>query len=491
MSTLSYLRRFIRRHDLIPREASVVVGVSGGADSLALLHALQTLAPEQGWRLHAAYLNHGLRSEAEEEARFVAELAIQWGLGCTVECADVRSIASQPGVSLEEAARQARYAFLARVAQRLQAEIVAVGHHADDQAETILMHLLRGSGLAGLRGMLPSTSLSDLRLSALPPDLRQDSQNIRLVRPWLTTRRAEIDSYVVANGLSPREDASNADTTFFRNRLRHDILPQLKSINPQLVRSLGHTALSLQGDHDALNLYRDELWERIAQIQSERIRLHLTTLRKLIRGDQRALVRRAIAMLRPELRNVSWEHSERLLDLLHDHPLQDSGGPYPLLAGLSAELNYDWLDIISDRFDTSDNAQITAPAPLLLPGQVELENGWTLQAVLVDWQASDKPPWWIYDDQHRIWLSAALTGPLVVRSRRPGDRLRVLGLGGSKAIPDLMTELKLPRAGRAHWPLLVDDTDEILWLVGQRPSEHCRLPANVTSAWEIRLKQQR
>ncbi|MCW5861012.1 MAG: tRNA lysidine(34) synthetase TilS, partial [Caldilineales bacterium] len=160
MSTLSDLRRFLQRQALLPAGARIVVGVSGGPDSLALLHALRALGPEFGWHLHAAYLHHGLRPEADDEARFVAEAAAAWGLGCTIARADVGAVAAQPGVSVEEAARQLRYAFLGETAVRLRAGFVAVGHHADDQAETVLMHLLRGSGLAGLRGMLPSAPLS-------------------------------------------------------------------------------------------------------------------------------------------------------------------------------------------------------------------------------------------------------------------------------------------------------------------------------------------
>ncbi len=487
MSMLSDLRHFIRRHDLLPDGARVVVGVSGGPDSLALLHALNQLVPEHNWQLHAAYLHHGLRPEADDEARFVAEVAAAWGLGCTFERADVRAIAQQPGVALEEAARQARYAFLGRVALRLGAHHVAVGHNADDQAETVLMHLLRGSGLAGLRGMSPSTPLVGFRLLALEPEKRPDMGDLRLVRPLLETPRSEIEAYCQTHGLEPRHDATNTDATFFRNRLRHQIMPGLREINPRLTTVLGRTAATLQGDYDTLQVHRQQLWDDMVQSQSGRVRIDLQGFRQLLPGDQRSLLRRAVVTLRPDLRNISWEHTERLLDILDSDPQRTSGGPYPLLAGLEAWLHQRWLDILPSDLPSSDQPQITQPTVLSPPGSVGLGPAWRLEAVQTAWEQNSVRPWAHEPDQHRIWLPLDVAQPLVVRPRQPGDHMRPLGLGGGKAINVLMTDLKLPRAARARWPLLLDANGEILWLVGQRPSESCRLPDDASGAWEIRL----
>ncbi len=484
MAFLSDLRQFIRRYQLIPDQARVVVGVSGGPDSLALLHALHQLAPGYGWQLHAAHLNHQLRPEAEDEAHFVAELAAAWGLGCTIQRADVRALAERPGVSLEEAARQARYAFLGRVAQRLGAPVVAVGHHADDQVETLLMHLLRGSGLAGLRGMPPSVALAQLRLPAVQD--RPDFGDIRLIRPLLPFTRQQILAWCQQNGLEPRWDLSNLDTTFFRNRLRHEIIPQLKAINPNLSTVLSRTAFVLQGDYQVLDAHRQALWDDLAQVETGRVRLALLPFRQLARGDQRALLRRAIAALRPEHRNISWEHTERVLDWLAAHPEQTSGGPWTLTAGLEAWLSYRWLDVQKAGFIPDDVPQVLASQTLSLPGEVQLGSNWRLTARLVRWQADD-PPW---QNQHRsdvIWLPVDIPQPLAVRPRRPGDRLRPLGLDADKPIKDLMNERKIPRAERPHWPLLVGATDRILWLVGKRAAEASRVPVEAGRAWEIAL----
>jgi len=492
MQFLARLRQFIHRHDLIPGNARVVVGVSGGPDSLALLHALSLLVPEHGWQLHAAHLHHGLRAEAEEEAHFVGEIAAAWGLGCTIERVDVRAIADQPGVSLEEAARQARYAFLGRVASRLGAPVVVVGHHADDQVETILMHLLRGSGLAGLRGMPPAVALGALRLTALRSVISvqysasNEGPGVMLVRPLLPFTRDEILAYCQANDLQPRWDASNEDVTFFRNRLRHQVIPQLKEINPNLTTVLTRTAFALQGDYEVLDAHRRALWGELAQVEPGRVRLRLQAFRASPRGDQRALLRRAIAVLRPEHRNISWEHTERVLDVLAADPHVASGGPYTLTAGLVAWLSYDWLDVQESDFIPTDVPQISEPRHLPLPGSVGLGPGWRLQAREARWQPGE-PPWLRQKSPDFVWLPVEIPQPLTVRPRQPGDVMRPLGLHASKTIKDLMNERKIPRPARPRWPLLVDGRDRILWLVGQRASELAELDPAAGRAWEIEL----
>ena len=492
MNFLASLRDFIRKHQLIPDNARVIVGVSGGPDSLALLHGLHQLAPEHGWLLHAAHLNHMLRPEAEDEAHFVAELAAAWDLGCTIERRDVQALAAQPGVSLEEAARQARYAFLGRVARRLHAPVIAVGHHADDQVETILMHLLRGSGLAGLRGMPPGVSLERLRLpavrSAQDAEDPLDFENIRLIRPLLMVTRDDILAYCRENDLEPRWDMSNLDTTFFRNRLRHQIIPQLKEINPGLTTVLGRTAFVLQGDYEALDARRNAFWSAVATVEPGRVRLELLSFRALLRGDQRALLRRAIATLRPQHRNISWEHTERVLDILAADPKRASGGPYTLTAGLEAWLSYQWLDVQETGFIPTDTPQVRSAQQLRLPGSVDLGPGWRLTAREAFWEPGEAP-WRHRPSPNVLWLPVDIPQPLVVRPRLPGDRMRPLGLSAWKPIKDLMNERNIPRSERAHWPLLVDGDGRILWVVGHRASEWAQVPLDATRAWEITLTE--
>jgi tRNA(Ile)-lysidine synthase len=349
------------------------------------------------------------------------------------------------------------------------------------------MHLLRGSGLAGLRGMLPATPLSRLHLPLIPSERRPQNPALQLVRPWLQTSRLQILAYCRQNDLHPRQDATNTDTTFFRNRLRYEVIPQLRQINPRLTRVIGRTALALQGDYEALAQHRATLWQKLAQSGPDHIRFPLTAFRALPVGDQRALLRRAIAHLRPDLRNINWEHSERLLTILQTEPERRSGGPYTLVAGLQAWLDVDYLDIAEIGASIISAPQIAAPRTLSLPGTLSLESGWQIEARQVQWAATEPPPWQNAADASCIWLPLDIPAPLQVRPRQSGDRITVFGLGGSKAISDLMTELKLPRPARSHWPLLLDAKGRILWLIGGRASEYCRVPASATTAWQICL----
>ncbi|MCS6872643.1 MAG: tRNA lysidine(34) synthetase TilS [Anaerolineae bacterium] len=228
---------FCRTERLFTPNERVVVAVSGGADSLALLHILRALQVELQIALHAATLDHGLRgAQGAADAAFVAEIAAQWQIPCTVGSVDVPSLAATWRLGMEAAARRARYAFLSDCAAQIGATCIATAHQRDDQAETILLHLIRGSGLAGLRGILPCSQRNGLRI----------------VRPLLAVGHDELMAYVKGLGIEPREDSTNYDTQHARNKVRHLIMPLLREINPAVSASLARTAETLRDDYAAL-----------------------------------------------------------------------------------------------------------------------------------------------------------------------------------------------------------------------------------------------
>ena len=268
MTLMQTVRSTFQRYHLIDPGQALVVGVSGGPDSLCLLHVLRELAPDLALRLHVAHLHHGLRGvDADADAAFVQETAVAWGLPVTIEHADVAALAQQTGMSLEEAARHARYSFLARVAERNGARAIAVGHTADDQVETVLMHFLRGSGLAGLRGMQPVSDFGFWMRGAEPAAAIGGAV---LLRPMLSVSRAEILDYCADHGLTPRFDRSNEDTTFFRNRLRHELLPLLETYNPQIRRILLNSATVLADDYEHLRGQLQAAWSQVIVAEFER-----------------------------------------------------------------------------------------------------------------------------------------------------------------------------------------------------------------------------
>ena len=258
------MRRTIERYGLLVPGDGIVVGVSGGPDSLCLLHVLHyRLREEYRLQLHVAHLHHGARgADADADSEFVAALAAEWGLPVTVEKQDVPALARAHGLAFEEAARRVRYAFLARVAGELGAHKIAVGHNGDDQAETVLMHFLRGAGPAGLRGMLPLTPLADYRL--LEPFTSHTLHPAScIIRPLLEVPRSEIERYCADHGLTPRFDCSNLDTTYFRNRLRHELLPLLETYNPNVRTRLCHTAAVIADDYELLTQLREQAWAKV------------------------------------------------------------------------------------------------------------------------------------------------------------------------------------------------------------------------------------
>lgn len=229
----------IRQHSLLgTTPPQVVVGVSGGADSMALLHVLNSLRKTLNIVPIAATLDHGLRGDAgAADVQYVVEKATEWGIEVHAGKADVREIAAEQKLSIEAAARKARYEFLADCAQTVGTHRITVAHHADDQAETVLMRLLRGTGVGGLSGMLPIT------YTFVPKN-----PTLSLHRPFLFSTRAEIEAYCAAVGILPRQDETNNDTDFLRNRIRLEVIPYLQQINPQISRVLGRLGESAAQD---------------------------------------------------------------------------------------------------------------------------------------------------------------------------------------------------------------------------------------------------
>jgi len=465
---LKQVRCTIETYGLLASGDGVVIGVSGGPDSVCLLHVLLRLREEYSLRLHVAHLHHGARgAEADADARFVAALAAEWELPVTVEKRDVPALARVHRLAFEETARRVRYTFLARVAEEIGVDRIAVGHNADDQAETVLMHFLRGTGTGGLRGMLPLTSLTDYRL--LEPFLQHPASSIQLIRPLLEVPRSEIERYCADHGLTPRFDRSNLDTTYFRNRLRHELLPLLEVYNPNVRTRLCHTAAVVAADYELLAQMREQAWtEVIREEREEAIVFDRAAWRMLTVALQRATLRRAAYRLRRSLRDVDFVHVENARQVGLGG---ETGAQATLPMGLVLTVGYDTLTMgdVGDAGPPPGEPLLwsAGPLPVQVPGTTSLpRSGWVLQAeVLEDYDdqvATNPDPWTAYFD------ADTLAGPLALRPRRRGDRFRPQGMGGhSVKLSAFMTNLKVPRAWRDRVPLLTAG-GEIVWVCGRR-----------------------
>lgn len=454
----------------------VLVAVSGGPDSLALLHALQVL----GYPLVCATFNHRLRPEAADEVAHVQQIAQSLGIAFVTDSADVAAYAGAEGLSTEEAARVLRYRFLFREARKAGAQAIATGHTADDQAETVLMHFLRGAGLAGLKGMLARVVLPVFDI------IPAGGTEIPLVRPLLDWQRADTEAYCREHGLSPIYDPTNSDTTYFRNRLRHALIPMLEGYNPRIRQTLARTALALQGDEALLAELVDAAWQKsVLGVGVGFVSFARAALESSSPALRRNLFKRAAFTLRPGLRDIDFAALERAATL---QPLDLAGGLRLFvegekihLAAYEADLPFAEWPQVSEQSSVNRD-QLSANGPYFL------DNNWllTCEPVLLNndhWQL-------ITGDPSSAWLDADLTGSeLRVRTVHAGDRFQPLGMSGASVkLQDFFVNIKLPRRARAHWPLICVG-DEIAWVGGLRLSHKFRVTETTRRVLKLGLQK--
>lgn len=487
MELVQRVRETIRKHHMLP-PGVVVVGVSGGADSIVLLHILLRLQGDLDIRVHGAHLNHRIRGEeADADQAFVERLAERWGVPLTVGSADVPALARERKLAIEEAARQARYTFLLHTAREVGARTVAVAHHADDQAETVLMHFLRGAGLAGMRGILSVSDLTRLRMGA--PDELLRGGAVLLVRPLLEVSKADILAYCRDNGLEFRFDRSNLDQTLFRNRLRHDLLPTLETYNPNIRQVLRRAAAVAADDYALLAHEVRKAWSKVRTAEGEGwMEFDLKRWRGLHRSLQRGVLREAIRRLRQGLRNINWIHVENALDVL----TRTDTGAATLPQGLVAVARY-------GRFYVAEESMIPPPPvpqlageplPVPLPGALALPDGrWVLETQVL---ATVPEQAWHNPDPWQAWLDLDAIGENpILRPRQPGDTFAPLGMGGRlKRLNEFMINAKVPREWRANWPLLCDGS-RILWVAGLRVDERAAITEATRRVLWVRLAKKR
>jgi tRNA(Ile)-lysidine synthase len=470
---LDTMRSVLARHHLLQPGDVVVAAVSGGPDSLCLLHLLARLREAGGPAVHVAHLDHGFRgAQSAAEAQFVAQTARAWGLPATVEYADVPALAAETGQNRQAAARAARYAFLGRVAQATGAAAVLVAHHADDQAETVLLHLLHGAGPAGLRGMREALPWPEW----CPPSVAAPAaEGPLLLRPLLAESRAAIEAYCAAHGLEPRYDPSNTAPAYTRSRLRADLLPMLAAYNPHSVAALSRTARICADDYDYMQRQLAAAWPDLAEERPGTLLLRAAPWAALHPALQRYALRRAAAYLLGGAGELSYEHVEAA----REAAARGVGHQHTLAHGISLRVEHHGLLLRAAAAPPTAAAagdalpQLHADTvPLTVPGAVPLSAAWCAEAGNGDPPPlPDDPPW-------RWWVLLAaerLDGPLRLRCRRPGDRFRPAGGRGSRRLQDFLVDSKLPRELRAAWPILATPTS-IVWVAGLRADARFQAP---------------
>lgn len=452
MEVLERVYTEIARHKMVKEGQRVIVGVSGGPDSVVLLHILHCLEKRLGISLYAAHLNHMFRGEeAKGDALFVQAICSHWGIPCISAEKDVPAYARDKGLSSQVAARELRYQFFCDVLQKTAGHKIALAHHANDQAESVLMNIFRGSGLRGLAGITP---------------IRDNLY----IRPLLKIRRAEIEQYCQQQGLSYRIDSSNLKTKYRRNKLRHHLIPLLeKEYAPGLVGILSRMADQVREEDEFLEGLADEMYQKVLL---RRDGSALVLDRKKLMNQSTVLLRRIIRIAYQQLngtkQGIAFEHVDNLINHLK------RGGAEKIIempTGIKVRLAL-------DRVDFSKNMIEAQPAKgsysLALPGNVTIGDINISTRIITKAEMpltpQELPSHMAAIDYHRV------AQPLEVRFRQEGDVFIPFGLGKKVKLKKFMIDRKIPKHLRDKIPLLVEkNSQRIIWVAGIRLADHVGL----------------
>ena len=453
-------------HDMLPKGSSVLAGVSGGPDSMTLLHSLAILSDHLSIQVGVAHLNHRLRpGAADEDARFVMEAARKYCVPCWIKSEDVRKAAENTGLSLEEAARDARYRFFQEVCREKGFDKIAVGHHQEDNAELILLYLLRGSGPAGMSGIQPVRD--------------------NIVRPLIRSSRTEICEFLASQNEAYRLDASNFDEHFLRNRIRHQLIPLLvKKYNPRISETLNRLGGILQSEEKWMNQLIDPIFDQaVTDRATGRLILSSARLMLLPAAPLRRVVRRAIFQVKGDLRRIAFSHVDAVIHLIARDRMD---GRLDLPDRIRVSRQADQLIITKEK----DPLRQRTAAGRLPPG---LNYAYTLSAPSFNKEST------LYLDEINtiVTLGRAHAGafpgppagcgnmaffdqdqlqfPLTVRNYRDGDRFTPLGMTGTQSVKKFFTDHKIKPGFRANIPIFLSG-ETIIWIGGVRIAD----PVKVT-----------
>lgn len=443
---LRKLRRLAEEFHMLPPGGLILTAVSGGADSMCLLHALLTLRDQASITVAAAHFNHQLRPEAEAEAAFVRDWCAAQGVPLYTGQADVAKQAADRGTGIEETARALRYAFLEQTAAEIGADRIATAHQAGDNAETILLHLTRGSGLRGLGGIPPVRG--------------------RMIRPLLTVERREIEAYLSRHGVPHVEDASNNDTTYRRNYLRWEILPRLEALNPRLHQRLWESSCQFRREDAYLDGQARTMLTELTRLPEG-----VTLARDAVTALPEALSLRGIQLLAREVEPevaLSAAHRQAVLDLCRS---PNPSGQVHLPGGLLARRKYDRLELIR----ASEGEAGFPPVPLALPG-VTLAAGWRFTC------RQTTCPNGKFNRSRAFYLALPEGAVLFLRPRRTGDTIALPGRD-RKTIKKLLIDAKIPRRDRDLLPVF--DLEGAVCALTEFGADQAFLPRPGQRAWLV------
>jgi len=467
---------FIAQRQLLPPASRVLAAVSGGADSMALLDCLTRL----GYSVTVAHLDHGIRPGSWGEAELVLRRAAERGIPAIAERWEVPQAAAA-GENLEAAARRLRYTFLARLAAETGSGAIATGHTADDQVETFLLHLLRGSGTQGLRGMLPEQALSGV--VAVPA-----AGGVRLVRPLLCVWRHETIDFCRRLGTPVIEDPSNLNRDLLRNRVRHELVPQLEGYNPQVRKAIWRAAQATAEAHAALVEDAGLGWARAAIETEDGVLLRLRPLRQSPEAVQKLMLRRAFTACGGEIdQSGAIERLQRLCQPGSPAHAEMGGGVDVWRTGARLFI----VRAADDAWAGFPQCVHRSPSALLPERRIRLRHGWSLRCERIAARGGSPAKLRAEPGALSAWLPVESREPrLSVRPWQAGDRMRLFGTGGTVKVADLLARAQVPPPARRGWPVVLLG-GEVAWIPGVQRGELCRVPSSAHSLLHLELTEPR
>ena len=439
MKPLEKIASAVKKHSMLQGGETVLIGLSGGPDSVCLTLALKKLSPKFKLKLHAVYVDHGLRpGETEKEIAFCKELSDSLGIAFTPRAVDVRAFADERRLNIQEAARILRYGVLEEEAYKAKADRIAVGHTLDDNVETFLMRLLRGAGAKGLSGI---------------PAVRG-----KIIRPLIESSRSEIEKFLEEEKATYVVDSSNLKTDYHRNKLRAELLPAIKKLNPNFLDTLSHT-IEILGEEDRyIELaVTKTLMKLISRKSDKAIELFIVPLETMDRVILRRVLRRAIGETKGLL-GISFGHIEDIIELIKNGK---AGDRLFIPKGIRAVKQYSTLLLTSAPLQRIGVYELPADGEVVIR-----EAGVAIKALVVE-----SPDEAGIDGKTKAALDAdKLKFPLLVRAREKGDYFYPSGFGNRKKLQDFFVDEKVPRDERDVVPVVLSG-DEIIWVAGMRADE--------------------
>ena len=449
---------YMEQHHMIEEGDVIVAGVSGGADSVCLFSILKEYCAKKGAALVVVHVNHGIRDDAAKDAEFVEGLCRQAGVEYHLFCEDIPAYAKKRGIGTEEAGRLARYEAFEQIRARFGSRgKIAVAHNRNDQAETTLFHLLRGSGVAGLSGIMP---------------VRE-----QIIRPLLCVERKEIENYLSQKGIEWCIDFTNQENTYTRNKLRNVVFPYLeKEVCEQSIRHIANAAEEIAQVRTFLEELTDEAEKNILEKEESVVFIRRDAFLKQHTVIRKQILLRALAYLVPSRKDIGSVHIKDLLSLFE----KNSGKQIQLPYGLCAMREFD--KIVIRACVQKENGQVVMP--VIIPGQIECGDGTIMEFSLLSAENYREIPQKTYTK----WFDyGKIIHCLVLRNRQSGDYLTVTEGGGRKTIKEYFIEEKIPRLERENKLLLADDK-HILWVIGMRISEAYKVTEKTKTILQVTIK---